>query len=162
MVARVASLTSLFNTFGGFMTLVQLWEWQTLWSQRAPNYTETQKESKRPNSDSKVTPRAPRQSDPKVTRNWLQTPFWVIFESLLRHLGSLWDGTLRVAFESLLGHFLCSLCSQEHADFTTQTPLVSLSYKGGPGREFRMGKEQASYSYASKEYSSLAVLVALS
>ena len=40
-----------------------------------------------------------------MTQKGLQTPFLVIFESLLSHLGSLWGGALGVTFESLLGHF---------------------------------------------------------
>ena len=55
-------------------------------SQRSPKSTETQKGLKWPKSDSKAT-RAQKwpKSDSKVTPD-------PIFESLLRHLGSLWGG----------------------------------------------------------------------
>ena len=80
-----------------------------LWSQCAPNSTETQKELKWPKSDSKVT----RADRPESDLNWLKSDsgphLWVTFESLLSHLKSLWSGTPGVTFESLLGHFI-SLC----------------------------------------------------
>ena len=79
--------------------------WQDLWSGRAPNSTEPQKELKWPKSDSKVTQADRPQSDLKVTQKWLRTlflsHFWVTFESLGVTLR--WD--LGVTFESLLGHF---------------------------------------------------------
>ena len=67
-----------------------------LWSHRAPNYTEIQKELKWLKSDSgRPTPKWPK-IDSKVTPE-------PIFESLLSHLNALWAGTLGVIFESLLG-----------------------------------------------------------
>ena len=56
-----------------------------------------------------MTQKWPRQTDPKVTPNWLKSVsgphVWVIFESLLSHLGSLLGVGLEVTFGSLLGHF---------------------------------------------------------
>ena len=76
-----------------------------LWSRRPPNSRETQKASKWPKHDSKVTPGVPPQSDPKwlksdskMTQKWVRSHFWVTF-------GSLWGRSGRVTFESLLGHF---------------------------------------------------------
>ena len=74
-------------------------------SGRAPNSTETQKELKRPKSDSKVTPRAPSQSDPKSLKSDLKvTQKWGP-ESLLSHFWVTSGRPARVTFESLLGHF---------------------------------------------------------
>ena len=82
------------------------WDFLGLWSQRAPNSTETQKDLKWPQSDSKVTRADRPQSDPKLTQKWLWTPclshFWVTFESLGVTLG--WR-PWKSFFESLLGHF---------------------------------------------------------
>ena len=67
-----------------------------LWIGCAPNSTETQKESKWPKSDSKLTPADRPQSDLKLTQKWLRALFLVMFESLLSG---------RTTFESLLSHF---------------------------------------------------------
>ena len=87
---------------GGFAPKVAPDFFLELWSQRAPKSTETQKELKWPKSDSKVTRADRPQSDLKLAQKWLQTHFWVIFESLLSHLGSL-------PRESLLSHFWVTL-----------------------------------------------------
>ena len=74
-------------------------------SGRAPNSTGAPKELKWHKSDSKVTPKASPQSDPKVTQIDSKVPPDPILESLLSHLGSLWGGALGVTFGPLLGHF---------------------------------------------------------
>ena len=80
-----------------------------LWSRRAPNSTETQKELKWPKSDSKVTPADRPQSDPKLAQKWLRTPFfshfWVTFESLGITLKCGLGSHFWVTLGSLLGNF---------------------------------------------------------
>ena len=96
---RLASL--LIHCFGSPMLQLRLLG-LTLWKKNVPllhRNTETQKE------DPKVTQKWLGQTNPKVTQKWLRTLFWVIFELILSHLGSLWGGTPGATFESLLGHF---------------------------------------------------------
>ena len=74
----------------------------SLWSQRAPKSTETQKELKWPKSDSKVTRADRPQSDLKVTQKWLRTPF-------LSHSWVTWGHSGVGPWESLLSHFWVTL-----------------------------------------------------
>ena len=84
------------------VTLVN-WKNLKLWSGRAPNSTETQKELEWPKSDSQVTPADRPQSNLKLTQKWLKNDSnmgsGVSFESLLGCFG------VRPSAESLLSHF---------------------------------------------------------
>ena len=107
-----------------------------LWSGRPPNSAEAQKELKWPKNSSKVTQADRPQSDPKVTQKWLRTYFWVIFESLLSHLGSLGGGTPKVTFESLLGHFNSFCFSVELGGRPLHNGCVSCERCLGPSGRF--------------------------
>ena len=66
-----------------------------------PLFAETQKELKWPKSDSKVTPADRPQSDPNWLKSDSRPQLWIVFESLLSPLGSLWGAALGVTFGSL-------------------------------------------------------------